>query len=90
MADVKESKLRSLIVFVGGNLVIAFGFSSLHAAVWGLEEPARSWGQEVLSGMDQTGPDQEEGAGVFGFSVNLVKTSKIKAIKEKNEPSGLG
>lgn len=42
MADVKESKLRTLIVFVGGNLVTAFGFSSWRAAVWGLEEPARS------------------------------------------------
>lgn len=52
MADVKDSKLRTLIVFVGGNLVTAFGFSSRQAAARGLEEPARSWGQEALSGMD--------------------------------------
>lgn len=67
MADVKESKLRTLIVFVGGNLVTALGFSSRQAAARGLEVPARSWGQEALSGMDQTGPDQKEGGGVFGL-----------------------
>lgn len=58
MADVKGSKLRTLIVFVGGNLVTAFGFSSRQAAVWGLEEPARSLGARgsVWDGPDRATP----------------------------------
>lgn len=80
-ADVKESKLRTVIVFVGGNLVTAFSFSSRQAAVWGLQQPARSWGQEALSGMDQTTKKVVE---CLAFSLNPVKPSKIKAIKEKS------
>lgn len=66
MADVKDSKLRTLIVFVGGNLVTAFGFSSRQAAARGLEEPARSWGQEALGargsvwdGLDRARPGRK-------------------------------
>lgn len=84
MADVKESKLRTLIVFVGGNLVTAFGFSSGQADVWGLEEPARTWGQEALSGVDQTEPDQEEGGGVFGLQSKPSKAKPNQSCKGNN------
>lgn len=81
-ADVKEGKLRTVIVFVGGNLVTAFSFSSRQQlSVWGLQQPARSWGQEALAGMDQT---TEKVVECLAFSLNPVNPSKIKAVKEKS------
>lgn len=50
-------------------------------SVWGLQQPARSWGQEALSGMDQP---TEKVVECLAFSPNPVKPSKIKAIKEKS------
>lgn len=93
MADVKDSKLRTLIVFVGSNLVTAFGFSSRQAAARGLEEPARSWGKRLCLGWTRQGQTRKKVVECLAFILNPVKPSKIKAKKEKkdlNEPSGLG
>lgn len=64
-ADVKESKLRTVIVFVGGNLVTAFSFSSRQAALCvGAAAACKVLGPR---GSVWDGPAHREGGGVFGL-----------------------
>lgn len=87
-ADVKESKPRPLIVFVGGNLVIAFQILltpsvcvGAGASLGGLG--GRREGPASVGPAQAAGPGWEAPSGVFGFGLNPVNPSKMESVKEK-------
>lgn len=97
MADVKESKPRPLIVFVGGNLVITFRILLTPGGSAGASVSLGGLGgrRGVPASMDPAqaaGSGQEAAGRMFVFDLNPANTSKMEVIKKKdlNEPPELG